>query len=198
MTQEQFRNRVERAEQEVFIVTTAENGWRVRSPRNPSQFYLVSPTETGLACTCPDFKTHAAEDPGWTCKHTLAVQGQQGKQSPAAPASDAYAEEERTAIQQEASAEKSESEKLPAQMVIKRSVSPDGRIDSVSVEFTTWVTGLTGQKVKNQAQRILKLQNDIVSGFLKSNRAAKPGTTTKPNGNGAAPARLIDVGAMNG
>ncbi len=200
MTQEQFRTRVERAQEEVFIVTTAENGWRVRSPRNPSQFYMVSPTETGLACTCPDFKNHAADDPGWTCKHMLAVQGQQGKPSPAAPASDAYADEERAAIQAEAASQSREvePEPLPAQMLIKRSVSPDGRIDSVSVEFTTAIGGMTGREVKSHAVRILQLQNEIVSGFLKSNRAAKPAAPAKPNGNGAAPARLIDVGAMNG
>jgi SWIM zinc finger len=204
MTQEQFRTRVQSAEREVFIVTQAENGWRVRSPRNPSQFYLVSPTDTGLTCSCPDFQSHAAEDPGWTCKHMLAVQGREAKPSPASAApAGTYADEERAAIQAEGAprtanveTEKPESEKLPAQMVIKRSVSPDGRIDSVSVEFTTWVTGMTGQLVKNQAQRILKLQNEIVSGFLKSNRPARPSVPQKTNG--AAPARLIDVGSMNG
>jgi len=200
MTQEQFRTRVERAEQEVFIVTTAENGWRVRSPRNASQFYLVSPTETGLACNCPDFKNHTAEDPGWTCKHMLAVQGHQAQQQPAAPASDAYADQERAAIQAEGTSQprEVESEPLPAQMLIKRSVSPDGRIDSVSVEFTTAIGGMTGREVKSHAARVLKLQTEIVNGFLKSNRAAKPVPAAKTNGNGAAPARLIDVGAMNG
>lgn len=195
MTQAQFRTRVEQAEQEVLIVTAAQDGWRVRSPRNPSQSYLVSPTETGLTCTCSDFQNHAAEDPGWTCKHMLAVQGYQAKQ-PAQPASDAYANEERAAIQAERSpaSQKLEAEPLSTQMLIKRSVSPDGRIDSLSVEFTTPVAGMTAQQVKSHAVRILKLQNDIANGFLKSNGAAKPTQKT----NGAAAARLIDVGAMNG
>lgn len=198
MTGEQFRTRVESAEREVFIVTQAQHGWRVRSPRTPSHFYLVAPTETGLTCTCPDFQSHAAEDPGWTCKHMLAVQGHQAKQSSATPPSDVYAEEERTAIQTESSAgaRKAPNEPESAQMVIKRSVSPDGRIDSVSVEFTTSIGGMKGQGVKNHAQRILKLQNEIVSGFLKVNRAAKPAAPEKTNG--AVAARLVDVGVMNG
>jgi len=105
MTQEQFRTRVERAKQEVFIITAGENGWRVRSAHNPSQFYLVSTTDTGLTCTCLDFESHAAEDPGWTCKHMLAVQGHEAKQNPAAPATDVYNSEERAAIQAQDSSE---------------------------------------------------------------------------------------------
>ncbi len=195
MTEEQFRTRVESAKREVFIITSAENGWRVRSPHNPSQFYLVTTTENGVTCTCPDFQSHAAEGQAWTCKHMLAVQGYQANQSPAAPTSDAYADEERAAIQAEGSPEKekAEPETVPAQMLIKRSVSPDGRIDSVSVEFTTAVGGLTPQRVKSHALRVLKLQNEIVQGYLKANGSPKPAEKT----NGASPARLIDVGVMN-
>jgi hypothetical protein len=196
MTQEQFRTRVERAKQEVFIITAAENGWRVRSAHNRTQLYLVSPTATGLKCTCLDFESHAAEDPGWTCKHMLAVQGHEAKQKPASAAADAYTTEERAAIQVEDSSEPQTVQvEVPlAQMLIKRSVSPDGRIDSVSVEFATAVGGMTAPRVKSHALRVLKLQNEIVSSFLKSKGVSKPAEKA----NGATTARLIDIGTMNG
>src|SRR5713101_10074070 len=79
MTQEQFRTRVERADKEVFVITTAEDGWRIRSARNPSQSYLVSTNGNGLVCSCPDFQTHTSDDPDWTCKHVLAVEHEQAK-----------------------------------------------------------------------------------------------------------------------
>ncbi len=73
MTQEQFAVRKQRAEQDVFVITAAEEGWRVRSARNPSRFYLVSGDGADVRCNCPDFQTHAAEDPTWRCKHVLTV-----------------------------------------------------------------------------------------------------------------------------
>jgi len=79
MTQKQFAVRKERAEREVFIITAAEEGLRVRSARNPSRFYLVSGNGVSLQCTCPDFQTHAAQDPAWQCRHVLTVQDHQAK-----------------------------------------------------------------------------------------------------------------------
>ena len=63
MTQEQFAVRKERAERDVFVITAAQEGWRVRSARNPSRFYLVSGDGSELQCTCPDFQQHAPQDP---------------------------------------------------------------------------------------------------------------------------------------
>jgi len=74
MTQEQLEVRKERAEKEVFVITAAGEGWRVRSARNPSRFYLVSGNQSGYQCNCPDFQSHAPQDPAWQCKHILAVQ----------------------------------------------------------------------------------------------------------------------------
>ena len=37
MTQEQFEVHKQRAERDVFVITAAEEGWRVRSARNPSR-----------------------------------------------------------------------------------------------------------------------------------------------------------------
>jgi hypothetical protein len=50
MTQEQFEVRKQRAEREVFIITAAQEGWRVRSARNPSRYYLVSGDGAAVRC----------------------------------------------------------------------------------------------------------------------------------------------------
>jgi hypothetical protein len=55
MTQEQLSVRKERAERDVFIITAAEEGWRVRSARSPSRSYLVLGNGAGLRCACPDY-----------------------------------------------------------------------------------------------------------------------------------------------
>ena len=57
MTQEQFDVRLKRAEKELFVISPAEDGWRVRSAHNPSQYYLVSAEQHALFCSCPDFET---------------------------------------------------------------------------------------------------------------------------------------------
>lgn len=92
-------------------------------------------------------------------------------------------------------------------MIIKRSVSPDGRIDSVSVEFSTPVIDLPIGEIKERALKTLQLQREIVSSFLKLNghvRPAQPPAPLRPvpierNGNGLPVlARMLDVGKVNG
>src|SRR5205814_9671350 len=56
-----------------------------------------------------------------------------------------------------------------AQMLIKRSVSPDGRIDSVSVEFSMLVSDISNGEIKDKAPKTLRLQKEIVGVFLKLN-----------------------------
>jgi hypothetical protein len=62
-------------------------------------------------------------------------------------------------------------------MLLKRSVSPDGRIDSLSIEFTAEVGGATPTEVSARAARLLALQSAIVKGFLDG---AKNGNGTQP------------------
>ena len=64
MTQEQFKVRKERAERDVLVITEAQEGWPVRSARNPSRFHAVSDGPNGPQCTCPDFQKHAPQDTG--------------------------------------------------------------------------------------------------------------------------------------
>src|SRR5207248_151010 len=64
-----------------------------------------------------------------------------------------------------------------AQMLIKRSVSPDGRIDSVSVEFSMPVADISNGEIKEKALKTLQLQKEIVGAFLKLNGQKAPAAT---------------------
>jgi hypothetical protein len=204
MTQEQFAVRKERAERDVFVITAAEEGWRVRSARNPSRYYLVSGDDAGLKCACPDFQTHAAQDPAWQCKHVLAVLAHQAKLGGREPESEQELAEERAAIQAETSpaGPPVNGDTGAAQMLIKRSISPDGRIDSVSIEFALPLAEATVSEIRDRAAKTLKLQTEIVNGFLNGSNAkrnsGRANQSQANKGNGAAFARLVDVGVTNG
>lgn len=200
MTQDQFRTRVERAEREVFVITQGADGYHVRSARTPANSYLVTQAEDTWLCNCPDFEAHAAEDAAWQCKHILAVKNR-------FPEAQGYDSDERAAIQAESSIpETSNTDAAPAQMVIKRSVSPDGRIDSVSIEFSLPVARTSADEIKSQAQKALRLQTEIARQFLDMNSKRPPvASPQRPqNGNGSsgngstAAARVLDLGVTNG
>src|SRR5439155_11496322 len=132
MTQQQYENRKERAESEPLVIARTDEGFRVYSPSNRIRSYIVSGGVQTPSCTCPDFQYHDG-DASWRCKHILGVLAQYDGQFP----KDAYEDEERRAIQEEGRLEEKKDEQAPAtngtsQMLLKRSVSPDGRIDSLS------------------------------------------------------------------
>jgi len=66
-------------------------------------------------------------------------------------------------------------------MLIKRSVSPDGRIDSVSVEFSMPVADISNGEIKDKALKTLQLQKEIVGASLKLNGQKAPQTRFRSN-----------------
>jgi hypothetical protein len=199
MTQEQFDVRLKRAEKELFVISPADNGWRVRSAHNPSQHYLVSGDGEG-SLRLSDFETHS-EDPNWSCKHILAVQDYRAKTA-AKQKPESYEDAERAAMQTETVPQPQDPGlRTPeAQMLVKPSLSPDGRIDSISLEFSFDVKEESAGDIKSRALKALKLQTDIVESFLgstKSNGRGNDAAHTNGNGrntNGAVAARMLDVG----
>jgi len=96
-----------------------------------------------------------------------------------------------------------------AQMLIKRSISPDGRIDSVSVEFSMPVSDVSNGEIKDKALKTLQLQKGNCehvpeaqrregTGQRRSNSRAR--ATGEPEQRGGKPvfARTIDIGKING
>jgi SWIM zinc finger len=213
MTQTQFETRQERAENGALVASKTDEGYRVYSLHNPGQIYLVRQEGEHWTCTCPDFESHKA-DQTWRCKHILAVAPWPQTPAPAAP--NPPAEPPANALPAAAPPEKPAAPKgkarqssepvPPALMLIKRSVSPDGRIDSVSVEFSMPVCGEKEDDIKAKAVKTLQLQREIVASFLKLNghaAAAAPSPSAPPaptNGGNGGPvfARMLDIGKMNG
>ncbi len=197
MTEQQFENRKERAENEPLVISRTDEGFRVYSPANRIRSYIVSGSVQAPSCTCPDFQYHEG-DPRWRCKHILAVLAQYDGQF----SREAYENEERRAIQEEGSTQEKEgkpSTNGASQMLLKRSVSPDGRIDSLSVEFSCPVDTQSAEETTSRAGKMLALQAMIIERFLDAN-GKEPGRQNdgKDGANGAVPARMLDIGGMDG
>lgn len=193
-----------RAETETFIVAKTDEGYRVCSPMNPATQYVVKDTGDDMICTCPEFAANS-QNPDWCCGHIRAVHkfmdGQNGRSNATSPA---------TAHGNGASSAKGTPEPNKtsrashASMCIKRSVSPDGHVDSLSVEFSLPVGKLSSDEIKQHADRALKLQSEITHQFLGTQSATRPAQSnsgSQRNGrNGRAngvPAQLMNIEAMD-
>lgn len=206
MTQQELEKRIEKLKADPLVVVPRNGDLRVYSPSDPTNSYVVRGTSGAYQCNCPDFQYHQF-DPGWRCKHILAaMEAIERGQAPSGQTR-SVEEEERLAIQEEGG--RRESPKVEThlngdtQMLIKRSISPDGRIDSLSVEFGCPVANMPPEEVRRRALYTLSLQTDIVRCFLhgqmKSNgeplRQVNPDS---PEVEKAIPARMVDIGCMDG
>lgn len=220
MTQAQLETRKERSENGALVASKTEEGFRVYSLQNPSKIYLVRKEGDRWTCTCPDFELHQA-DTTWRCKHILAAAPWQKPEQQALnpePGNGhviemaAAAGGENEPPQVPPPALKKRTRKSPngsTQMLIKRSVSPDGRIDSVSVEFSMPFSDISNDEIKDKALKTLQLQKEIVGSFLHLNGQKGPANSApspvpiqqgnQGNGDGKPVfARMIDIGKVNG
>jgi hypothetical protein len=212
MTEQQVEVRKERAENGTFVISKTEEGFRVYSIHNPSHIYLVRQEADRWTCTCPDFEVHKA-DTTWRCKHILAVAPWSKAEAAQTPTEPPQAISESPATNENARppARRRKTQDhltppVPVQMIMKRSVSPDGRIDSISVEFSLPVSGYSNGEIKQRALSTLELQKEIVGAFLKLNGPKEspvlkqsPQQQKPVNGDGKPVfARMIDIGKMNG
>jgi hypothetical protein len=205
MNKTDLEKRQARAETEPFIITKNDDGYRISSSLTPAKQYLVTGIPDTPRCSCPDFELHQV-DPEWRCKHTLAVVNHAVKQNHHADVNDAAGATANVVSppgpiappeRKKAAARASKSEA----MLIKRSVSPDGRIDSLSVEFSCPVGNVPPDEIKQRADKALKLQTEIMGSFLKQN--GKNGNNEQPQNPvsdvpGAVPAKMILIGGLNG
>jgi hypothetical protein len=186
---------------EPLVVSRSDGGFRVYAVANPGKSYVVSGSREGPVCTCPAFQNGR---PGEYCAHITAALRSFGRQNGSGE-DDRLAAEERRAIQDEGRAAHDIGfpgrAGAPTQMLVKRSVSPDGRIDSLSVEFSAEVDGAAASEVTDQAARLLALQSAIVKGFLdgaKNGNGARPAPQNHDGANGAALAEMVGIGGMDG
>lgn len=191
MTTTELERRQEHTQPETFIVAKTEEGYRVYSPLAPANQWLVRDTGDDVACTCPDFQHHAG-DPEWRCKHIIAVQNH-------CHAQEAARDHAASAVPVPVSPKdpppkKSGVRGAESTMLIKRSLSPDGRIDSLSVEFSLPVGKISAEEIKQQAATALKLQSEIMQGFAKDGNGAGHRNS---DSTGAVSAQLLNVAAMD-
>lgn len=190
MNQTQLAKRQDRATSETFVIQKVEEGLRVYAAGEPRNCYIVSGSPEAPRCTCPDFQYHQS-DPTWRCKHILAVLNDYSDIEVVAQQPDRYEVEERQAIQEEGKKPRRARTTTPgsgngkpgngATLTLKRSVSPDGRIDSLSVEFSSAVETLSGDDIVERARDILGVQTAIVQGF-RQEQPARNGNNHAPNG----------------
>jgi hypothetical protein len=179
-----------------MVVSRTDDGYRVYAAWQPERQYFVSGNLNNPACTCDAFAEDAPN--GGTCEHYRAVCEQYGEDDP-------VAREERLAIQSEGQPTPKKKRKATnsnhpsATMTLKRSVSPDGRIDSLSVELSCPVEHISAGEIRTRATDMLKLQSDIASGFLKRNGngdAKSNGQRAPANSDAnAVPAKMMSIGA---
>ena len=221
MKETELEKRKARAANETLVIAPTEGGFRVYNPAAIANLYMVSSIPDSPKCNCPDFEGHKS-DAEWRCKHILAVLNQIEKQQrPPAPESPSAPMEKESVQNESQPAEKKKTRQARnghSHVLIKRSVSPDGYINSLSVEFLNSIEHKSDDEIKQQAAKALALQADIVDGFLKGNGKGRPNTETTekandnanekgtnqqpPNGkndesDGAVPAQLLNVGGMN-
>ncbi len=208
MNEQELQKRKLRASDEPLVITKTSDGFRIFSAANPTKFYLVQVVGDRMCCNCMDFEKHMA-DPTWQCKHVLAVaelKNGTGK---------GEEELEREAIQNEGTgnalpegpAEFPPATRSESHLVIKRSLSPDGRIDSVSLEMDLELNGEPPSAIKARALKALQLEAEIASTFLASVQLQKElnGTagSKNPSQPGVGPtqpvaAKMLSIGVMPG
>ena len=187
------RNKGNGKSEDFLIVNKTNEGYRVYAASQPSEQHFVHADLSNPACTCDAF----ADDKN--CEHVRAVSEQLTE-------AERIELEERQAIQAADPPQRkrrtSNRSSAPATMTLKRSVSPDGRIDSLSVEFyCSLEPALTGE-IKSKAAGMLKLQSEIAAGFLNANGSRNGnhnGQASKRSvGDGSIPAKMLYVGTFNG
>ena len=210
MSTEVRRKRSTSAETNVTTVTKTDDGYRVRFPFDPSTSYLVTINCGRLECSCPNFRSKST-DPTYSCRHIAAVIEYDNQRTEAESTDDAlddisaeYMREEideawheQEARERDEAQAASESEPfcpptnhvresivvIPnARMFIKRSLSPDGRIDSVSVELDFPVDPDHTEEIRAKAASALQLQTEIIQEFLYT--APPPVQPVSQSGNG--------------
>jgi len=187
-------------EREFWVVSRVPEGFRVYQAGKPHDVYLVTGTAERPSCTC-GVRALTTQGPADRCIH---VQSVFGLNDPGNLSDD----ETEVEVQSDCGGGVHPDDGFaPTQLLLKRSVSPDGRINALSVEFSLACDLGNAQMVMDDAIFTLGLQAKIVERFLSSHRPTGNGSRPPANGNGRGndhalplgepiPARLRDIDGM--
>ena len=172
-----------------WVIARSGDEFRIYSPTAPQHVETVR-LDGIPSCTCPEFGTFRKP-----CIHISVVLAARGGRLAPAPVviPPAPAAPEASAPERRASASSDDAVK---HMLLKRSVSPDGRIDSLSVEFALPIAKLPASEILASAARAISLQTEIVGSFRGSNGREKESAPTQLAPTGAVPALILGVEAM--
>src|SRR5215831_13825617 len=157
-------------EERLIISLNEEGNFRVYTPANPTKSYTVSGTPEGPKCTCPDFEGHK-NDPEWKCQHMVAVLNLLNKSNEPA----ASIEKERQPRKEEYVDETISG----LRMEIKRSISLDGKINSLSIKaFIRWkaIPRMTLKKIQRDCSVSFRKSLKILKVRTREARRIKPRT----------------------
>lgn len=192
MTHEELSKEREQHAQDLFIISKHEQGYRIYSPIDPGKKYIVSGTPETPACSCPDFRSHQ-QNSMWRCKHILAIWNQSTSNETHADTISKVKDHLSPAHEKSGSqGNGTRNTSGASQMVIKRSVSPDGRINSLSVEFSWSIEKISPEEITCKASDTLMLQAEIVERFLKGHKR------DEESSDNAIPAKMLTIGSMPG
>lgn len=190
-------------DKKAWIVARTGDGFKVYAPGgSPADVHRVRLEGSKSTCTCREYNAPGRGE-RVPCIHISVVLAAQGGKlaqfalppvaiSPATAAPEAGASERRVSVS---------SDDAEKHMLLKRSVSPDGRIDSLSVEFSLPVAKLSTSDIKASASKALALQTEIVESFLgkkgDANGHAPEKAPREDPPNGTLYAEIKDVRAMD-
>jgi hypothetical protein len=161
MTNDTFPKRIAQVGSDTFVIAREGDQFRMYAPGNPAEMSTVRITDKDTVCTCTDFIENGG-DPEFRCKHILAVQKiPQVLPIPSAVRAPLHAPEPQTIVSSGNGAR---------HMLLKRSISPDGRIDSLSVEFSLPVGSASDEETVEAANAALAIGSVIIAGFLGSEK----------------------------
>ena len=177
MTNDTFPKRIAQVVSDTFVIAREGDQFRMYAPGNPAEVSTVRITDKDTICTCTDFIENGG-DPEFRCKHILALQKiPNGPPIPSAVRASSHAPKAETSVSSGNGAR---------HMLLKRSVSPDGRIDSLSVEFSLPMGSASDAEMVNRANAALAIQSVIIAGFLGKEK----------NGNGKDKTEGIKAGGL--
>jgi hypothetical protein len=85
----------------------------------------------------------------------------------------------------------------PTVMTMKRSISPDGRIDCFSLVFSSPVENANSAEIIQRATQLLRIQNNVTSLFLHADRQSTDYNGSNGIG-GSRPATMLYIGSVEG
>jgi hypothetical protein len=209
VTQQQTQARTGTGKEQIMVVAQGEDGFRVYTANDPGKVFDVTGNPQAPECNCPEFQWRKGR-PGYRCAHIEAVFHETGVAVPTNGNGNGNGnggnghEQYRPDTGVAYGGNGHDGLSGASVMILKRSVSPDKRIDSLSVEFSHPLDGISPEDIVDMALQSLTVQAAIAGDFLAdsqgqggNNGQGRGQAAAAPISNdGAQPGQMLDIGGM--